>query len=415
MLRAVSPSSPWRAFLMDLAIVLVFSVTHFLVSALAPDDQGHIVWWPLLVSIPATCLLLVRRRFPWVVLVLEVAAATTLVEFNSEIGVLNLVILVAVYSVCAQTSLTGTVIASVIAMIYPCSELQYMQFGDGVIRIVAAVVNLVMIVGWARAMRVGRRRAVQLEQTVTLLDEARDQMATDAAVVERARIAREFHDIVSHNLSVVALRAGVARALVDQDPEHARNTLHELEQTSRSALQEMRHLLSALREDPVALPAEGGAPGEREEAERQPAPRLDRVDALLDTVQGTGVVWRLDRRGTVRELGSGVEMTAYRVVQEAVTNILKHAGAGYARVLLDYGVAALRVEVTNHAAGPGPQPTSQLANIAVRDRILPASGHGLVGLRERVALLGGTLAAHPVPGGFHLAAVLPFRKISDLA
>src|SRR5205823_6509508 len=135
-------------------------------------------------------------------------------------------------------------------------ELQYMQFGDGVIRIVAAVVNLVMIVGWARAMRVGRRRAVQLEQTVTLLDEARDQMATDAAVVERARIAREFHDIVSHNLSVVALRAGVARALVDQDPEHARNTLHELERTSRSALQEMRHLLSALREDPVALPVE---------------------------------------------------------------------------------------------------------------------------------------------------------------
>ncbi|MGI8311357.1 histidine kinase [Saccharopolyspora hattusasensis] len=107
---------------------------------------------------------------------------------------------------------------------------------ESLLRIAGAVVNLVMVIGWARAMQVGRRRARQLERTLALLDEARDQLAADAAAIERARIAREFHDIVSHNLSVVALRAGVARALIDRDQEHARQTLQELEQISRGAL-----------------------------------------------------------------------------------------------------------------------------------------------------------------------------------
>ena len=152
-----------------------------------------------------------------------------------------------------------------------------------------------------------------------------------------------------------------------------------------------------------------GSDGGREQVDRQPTPTLAELDALVDSVRGGAVSWTLDRRGQVRELGSGVEMTAYRIVQEAVTNVLKHARCGYARVVLDYGGSSLRLEVTNHATGP--------------DRVfgrLPAvspprggSGQGLIGLRERVALLGGTFTAHPVPNGFHLAAVLPCADHSD--
>ncbi|SDX25501.1 Signal transduction histidine kinase [Saccharopolyspora shandongensis] len=388
-----------RAALGDLSFVLVLSVLHGFDLTIGDHPPWMDWWWPLLVSVPATSLLLLRRRAPWLVLfaLLAVAVGLTLLQLN--IGGLNLVILVAVYSVCVRNAVLGEVGAATIAMVYPVSELVVYELTpvEGLLRISGAVVNLVMVVGWARAVRIGRRRAAQLEQTMALLDEARDQLAADAAVVERARIAREFHDIVSHNLSVVALRAGVARALIDRDPEHARQTLQELEQTSRGALGEMRNLLNVLRDR---------NPAGQDPIDWQPTPSLDGVDALVESVRGGNVVWTLDRRGKVRELGSGVEMTAYRIVQEAMTNVLKHAGAGRARVLLDYGPDALRIEVTNRISGLDAvdgRPVSQ------------QSGHGLIGLRERVALLGGTLTAHPVLNGFHLQAVLPCPENSDLA
>jgi signal transduction histidine kinase len=400
LLGTAAPRSTREAFIADLAVVVAFSATHVLSAVLEPCPSGRVACWPLLVSIPATLAFLLCRRWPWWALVITLGATVVLTACQVSIGALNLVILVEIYTVCLRTSLTGVAIAAVLAMTYPVAEALYMPLGEGFLRVVGGSVNLVMIIGWGRAMRVANQRAQQLEQTVVLLDEARDQLTTDAAMVERARIAREFHDVVSHNLSVVALRAGVARAIMDRDPDHARDTLRQLEETSRSALDEMRHLLTALRESVVAPPNADPAPGEREEAERQPVPGLDRVEVLLDHVRSAGVLWRLDRRGTVRELGSGVETNAYRVVQEAITNILKHAPNGHARVLLDYGTSSLKIEVTNRATAP---PARRSPHKTEPTR----SGNGLIGLRERVALLGGSLTAHPVPGGFHVAAVLP--------
>ncbi|MGP4017429.1 sensor histidine kinase [Saccharopolyspora sp. 5N708] len=388
-----------RAVLGDLSFVVVLSVLHGFALSIGEHPPWIAWWWPLLVSVPATALLLLRRRAPWLVLFAQLAVTVGLTVFKLDIGGLNLVILVAIYSVCVRGSLRAAVVAATIAMVYPVSEMIVYELSpvEGLLRISGAVVNLVMVVGWARAMQIGRRRAAQLEQTMTLLDEARDQLAADAAAIERARIAREFHDIVSHNLSVVALRAGVARALIDRDQDHARQTLQELEQSSRSALGEMRNLLNALRDHRTAG---------RDPMDWQPTPSLDGVDALVASVRGPHVEWKLDRRGQVRELSSGVEMTAYRIVQEAMTNVLKHAGAGRARVLLDYGPAALRIEVTNRINGVD----------AVGGRtVSQPSGHGLIGLRERVALLGGTLTAHPIMNGFHLEAVLPCAENSDLA
>jgi signal transduction histidine kinase len=402
--------------LADVAFGLALAALHIFDLGIAPHPPGSMWWWPLLVSVPATCSLLLRRRLPWTVLVILLAAAVGLTLADVSIGALNLAILVAIYTICVRSGLLGAVSAASLAMLYPISELPSMPVGDGILRIVGAVVNLVMVVGWGRAMRVGRLRAVQLQQTVKLLDQARDQLAADAAVVERARIAREFHDIVSHNLSVVALRAGVARALVDDNPDHARETLRELEQTSSAALGEMRTMLGALRGDTNGAVGPTVEPGDQEQGHRQPAPGLDQVSGLVDSVRDAGVTWRLERRGKVRELGPGVEMTAYRIVQEAVTNVLKHAGPGHARVLLDYGNAALRVEITNHSASPDTVGNNDGRPAdAGRDRTRPTAGHGLIGLRERVALLGGTLTAHPITGGFHLEAVLPCAETSDVS
>lgn len=403
-LPAVATLWTSRSFLTDLGFVLSFSALHVLdLVVTSPVQDGW--WWPILVSFPATCVLLVRRRFPWLALLVPLGVATGLCLLQLPIGALNLVILVGLYTICVRDSLAAAVGAAALAMVYPSSKLVYLEVGEGLLTIIGGVVNLIMVVGWGRAMRVGHQRARQLKRTISLLDEARDQIASDAAVVERARIAREFHDIVSHNLSVVALRAGVARALVDQDPGHARETLRELEQTSSAALGEMRTLLGALRD------SGDDAGGDLEQRERRPAPTLDRVEALVDSVRDSEVNWRLERRGAVRDLGTGLEMTAYRIVQEAVTNVLKHAEPGHARVLLDYGQNALTVEITNHVTAT---PSDDRIPPHANGRVPPTPGHGLIGLRERVALLGGTLTAHPIPGGFHLAAMLPFSEPAGL-
>ncbi|RCW43943.1 signal transduction histidine kinase [Halopolyspora algeriensis] len=404
-----------RAFPIDVALLLVFAGTHLLVLVLSPRPSGALWWWPLLLSVPAMSLLLVRRHLPWTGLLVMLVVTIVLSYLQIPIGVLNLAILVGVYSVCLRADLAGSVAAAAAAMVWPLTRLPFQPVDEGVFTIVGSVVNLVMVVGWGRAMHVKRQRAEQLEQTVMLLDQARDQLAAEAATVERARIAREFHDIVSHNLSVVALRAGVARRLVDRNPEHARETLGELERTSRSALEEMRHLLSALRQEHCHAGTAVSVPDEPDPG-RHPAPGLCRVDALVESVRDTGVVWRLERRGTVRELGPSVEVTAYRIVQEAVTNVLKHAATGYARVLLDYGRSALHIEVTNHATNPETPAEMEKPQVDVsHEEGSSVPGHGLIGLRERVSLLGGALTAHPVANGFHLSAVLPCPEISDLA
>jgi signal transduction histidine kinase len=388
-----------RVTLGDVAFVLAASVLYVFDAALADHPQWMPWWVPMAICGPAGLLLPLRRRAPWTVLFVLVATASGLSAFQLSIGALNLVIQVALYSVCVRSTPSMMVAAAGLAMFYPVADAIAYEMGPlmGALRVIGAVVNLVIVVGRAYAVQIGRRRADQLERTLALLDEARDQLAADAASIERARIAREFHDIVSHNLSVVALRAGVARAVIDRDPDHARQTLQELESSSRGALGEMRDMLTALRERDVTG---------KETVDWQPTPTLDGLDALVDSVRGGQVTWKLDRRGPVRELGQAVEMTAYRIAQEAMTNVLKHAGAGRARVLVEYAPTTVRIEVTNELSALDDQkqrPAHQ------------QSGHGLIGLRERVALLGGTLTAHPVMNGFRLEAVLPCPENSDLA
>lgn len=225
-----------------------------------------------------------------------------------------------------------------------------------------------------------RSRVASLErQAVRLAREQTDR--TELAVEqEQARIARELHDIVAHNISVIVALAGAARRVADSELEHARQALSSIELTGREALTEMRRLLGVLRTD------RGGA-------ERAPQPGLDRLPFLLAQVERAGLPVQLAVHGTPRPLPAGIELNAYRIVQEALTNTLKHAGTTRATVALGYHNGYLELQVRDDGRGG----TADLV-----------PGQGLVGMQQRAALLGGELAVGPGPeGGFRVMARLP--------
>ena len=199
---------------------------------------------------------------------------------------------------------------------------------------------------------------------------------------ERLRIARELHDVVAHSMSVIAVQAGTGRLAIDADPVAARNSLVVIEDTSRAALDEMRRLLGVLRNDTPSLDG------------RSPAPGLDAVDDLIARTEAGGVPVSLRIDGERRRLPGGLELAAYRILQEALTNVARHAPGATANVVLTFGPDALTVEVVNARGGPGPTTDE-------------GTGLGLVGMRERAAVYNGTVDAGPTPtGGFRVRAEL---------
>lgn len=214
---------------------------------------------------------------------------------------------------------------------------------------------------------------------------AENQAATAAALAdERARIARELHDVIAHTVSVMGVQAGAARTLIDHDPDAARARLLQVEAAARSSVGELQRLLTVLREDREAV------------ATRAPQPGLAQLAQAVAQVRAAGLDVTLQTEGDLH-LPPGVDLAAFRIVQEALTNALKHSGAS-TRVAITRHRASVEVEVVN--AGPDRAPNDRRPD--------DGCGHGLIGMRERVQLYGGTLHAGPLPeGGFAVRAVLP--------
>jgi signal transduction histidine kinase len=241
----------------------------------------------------------------------------------------------------------------------------------------------------------GSLRRVRLEQLQALRDRARlleverDQQARLAVSTERARIAREMHDIVAHSLAVVIAQADGGRYAAGSSPEAAREALTTIGDTGRRALAEMRRLLGVLRSDAAADGSEpaGAALG--------PQPGACDVGELVEQVRSGGLAVRLEVLGSPRALSPGVDLAVYRIVQEGLTNVLKHAGpSAAAQVLVRWRQSEVQVEVLDDGRGAGAP--------------APGGGHGLIGMRERVSLFGGWLATGPrVSGGYAVRAVLP--------
>ncbi|MEW9547630.1 sensor histidine kinase [Nonomuraea sp. NPDC050783] len=229
-----------------------------------------------------------------------------------------------------------------------------------------------------------RRRYLEgLEERAERAERERDQQARMAATAERARIARELHDVVAHNVSVMVVQADGAGYALDSDPEQARQAVRTISKTGRAALAEMRRLVGVLRD------------GEHPDTDYTPQPGLDQLEEL---VRGAGVPARLAVAGAPGELPEGQQLAVYRIVQEALTNALKHGGPDVrALVEIDYRGPELVVRVTDDGRGAG----------APRGH----DGHGLIGMRERVGMYGGAVSAGPRPGGgFEVLARLPMAR-----
>ena len=246
-----------------------------------------------------------------------------------------------------------------------------------------------VVAAWFLGNYVGSRRAytAELEAKNRLLEQAQRDLADRAVTEERLRIARELHDVVAHTMSVVAVHAGTGRMVAGDDPAAARRALVTIEAATRSALLEMRGLLGVLR----------GGDGDRGGA-LSPAPGLVDLDALVADVVRSGVTVEMRVEGERSDVPPGVDLSAYRIVQEALTNVIKHAGRARVTVAVRYAPDAVTVQVDDDGPAGGTP-------------ALPpdAGGHGLAGMRERVAMYAGHLEAGPGPaGGYRVTARLPY-------
>ena len=241
-------------------------------------------------------------------------------------------------------------------------------------------------VSWlsGRALRTRTRLTEELHEAALREEEAHEQAALRAAADERRRIAREMHDVVAHSVSVMVVQAGGARRILERDPARAIAAAAQIERTGREALAEMRRLLGVLHGD------------DEEHAARAPQPTMASVGALVSRARDAGLPVQLHETGERRSLPAGLDLAAFRVVQEGLTNAIKYSGRAETEVLVTWGERELVLEIADR--GPG----------AAREHVIEDGGHGLVGMRERVRLYGGELETGPRDGGgFRIRAKLP--------
>ncbi|MFF8655206.1 sensor histidine kinase [Streptomyces huasconensis] len=255
--------------------------------------------------------------------------------------------------------------------------------GAGMTSVVAQAIGFPLVIwrfGHAARHTAELARQLKLEQ---------DERARREVAQERGRIARELHDVVAHHMSVISVQAGLATFVFGSDPATARAALGTISGTSGEALEELRRMLRVLR-------AGDGEPGGGDAAPEAPMPGLARLDDMVERVRAGGVPVTLRVTGTPRPVAPGVELCAYRVVQEALTNVMKHARGAAATVELAYRDRHIEVSVIDDGKG------------VIQDRVRTGSGHGLIGMRERAKLYGGTISIGPLSeGGFAVRLTLP--------
>jgi signal transduction histidine kinase len=331
--------------------------------------------WGALLLIGAACAPLVWRRRAPVATLCVTAIAVLAYQFGGfPDGLVAIALMVASYTAAAHRE-RGPALAAAV-MIALASGFAMALLGSTRPRGRVEILSIVLVTAGLPLLfgRIAFNRRRRLERE-------RDRATRDAVADERARIAREMHDAVAHAMTVMVVQAGGARVVIDRDPEEAVAALRRIEDTGRAGLGEMRRLIGVLETDGEAV--------------REPQPGLDRMHELLETMRATGLPVEATVEGRPRELPPGVDLIAYRVMQEALTNTLKHAGDAHARVLLRYGDEALELEVADDGRGPSSEEDG-------------SPGHGLIGMRERIALFGGSLETGSRPGGgFVVRARIP--------
>ncbi|MFI2664075.1 sensor histidine kinase [Micromonospora carbonacea] len=376
------PVARWLRTVLPWVGVALFPAAVLHASTAGADPDGSVADLPLLYLAPALVVLLpagLLGRRPLLALALTLVGASVLTvstnawEEGYRAGVWYLTFLVVdlmLGLVVARSPGRVAVPVVVVVLAVQVAAAFVNPVSDPVDR--AATSVLAVAVAWvAGGAAWARRRHAE---------ELRAQTAAEAITAERLRIARDLHDLVAHSVGVIAIQAGVGARIIDTQPGEARAALATIERTSRETLTGLRRTLGALRGP------EGTA------APLDPAPGLAGLDRLVAAAADAGVRVEVRRDGLPRPLPVEVDLAAYRIVQEALTNVVRHAGVGQCRVTVTYPPDGVLVEVVDGGRGAR----------------LGGAGHGIVGMRERVALLGGGFAAGPRPeGGFRVAARLP--------
>jgi signal transduction histidine kinase len=334
--------------------------------------------------------LVFRRRFPRAVLATILAGMTVYFVLGYTLTGTGESLLIAAYTAASRGDLRSTLPAHAgfVAMI---------AVGVATARVDVAPIEVVAVMAlytaacWLGAnSRTRRRYAAELELRAAQLERARQELAYRAVADERLRIARELHDVVAHSMSVIAVQSGAGEHVSDRRPEVARQALTDIKVTSRAALAEMRRLLGVLRQQ------------DQPTADLAPLAGLADVQALARSVGQAGIRVSVHTVGERGQVPAAVDLSAYRIVQEALTNVLKHAPAATATVTIRYGRDDVTVDIRDDGAdrlAPGRTPPAY------------DGGNGIVGMRERVALFAGELETGPLAGGgFRVRARLPYAE-----
>ncbi|WP_018382783.1 sensor histidine kinase [Wenjunlia vitaminophila] len=339
-------------------------------------------------AVVASLSLALRRRFPlsvlWTVMVTAVLTPHDMVRLTFY------ALVIAVFSAAAYSPYRVPTLATLPVSLLVVSTgaeaatvpYQYVRYVPILILVTMALV--------AHGLRAWKLWADESRTRLTALEREQAEALRRAVELERARIARELHDVVTHNVSVMVIQAGAARKVMAADPGQAGEALLAVEAGGRAAMTELRQVMGLLTMD-----GDGSDPADT--ADLTPQPGLRQLEALVKRLPDSGVAVDLSVVGPARPLPPGVELTAYRVVQEALTNTVKHASGARATVTIEYGQDRLRVEVADTGGRPGATAGT-------------GSGRGLVGLRERLAVHGGTLrTGRRLSGGYRVEATIPLE------
>jgi signal transduction histidine kinase len=358
-------------------------VLELALSGGGKDTPTHSLWILIPGSLAIFLPLFARRRAPFAAPTVVFAVAVAMSFVDSQLLPFSFFLFLAVLAGCflygalpdRRQSLAGLAIA-IAALLIVIQNDPSSSPGDYVF--IGVVFGAVWAAGWALGYKL--QQAAAAEERATQLERERELRAREAVAEERARIARELHDVVGHSVSVMTVQAGGVRRLLKPEQEREREALEIIEQTGREALAEMRRLVGVLRR-PEESPA------------LAPQPSLEHLDRLVAKARESGLPVELRVEGEPTQLPPGLDLTAYRLVQEGLTNALKHARASKADVLVRYGDGEVEISVTDDGSGDGGG---------------DSGGHGLVGMRERVSVYGGEIESGPLPGGgYGLRARLP--------
>ncbi len=385
-----TPLARGRALLVDVLLALGIGLVQVL-GVLVSERVGRAAGWrdpdalAYLLLVGGAAALLFRRRWPLPVLAVTLACGLAYAARNYPEGPSQLAVYPALWTVAVTLPRRQAWLAAAVSAV-SAAAIELFLYGDTMFdgEPLYVAVTVLAAMWWGEAVRARRAYVAELQDRAERAERTREEEARRRVDEERLRIARELHDVVSHTIGVISVQAGVAAHLLHRRPDKAADSLAAIRQASDEALGELHAMLGVLRQ------GDGGG-----RAPLAPAPGLAELDALVAQAAGAGIEVKVAVEGEPRRLPSAVDLACYRVVQESLTNVVRHAGASQAEVTVTHHDDRVVVEVLDDGAAPS-------GNGAV------GSGQGIPGMRERARALGGSLEAGPRPGGgFRVQASLP--------